>query len=493
MMKSAHLRAALLRAWLQGRLRDEELLRPLLTHLLESCSHCRHVWNETVGPLAQEEEACSTPYAPRTVAPAPLQRPSRVAAEEALENALSTAIDRVLKSWPSLQERTDSAASKVRAEEIVTQLEALNSDQRLAVLEPLAAAFPTSELALALSRRSRQGARQSPGDARHWADLALVAAQDHRRGILLDVRFQTDTREASRSLSALDAEALAMATVGNAERLGGEFPEARKRLEEAETLRLKGSGDPLLWAEMLSLRASLQRDFGELPLAKRGALKAALLYRRCGHRHETGRQLIQVAAVQRDEGRTLLAVHTMQAALSYLDFEQEPALRTSVMDNLALLQAEAGNPQAALETLRQNPPSARATRRSLLHHHWTEARILQALGSEEGAMAILEVVRRGFEELEDLPNATVTTLDLALIHCRLGRPDDVLRLASEALPMLLKMELHHYAAEAFQLMRDAVAVRRLNQEVLRAMLNALQATPPRRRAMLSTGDAGLQN
>lgn len=278
-----------------------------------------------------------------------------------------------------------------------------------------------------------------------------------------------------------DFVAYALALQGNARRLQGEYASAEEFLREAHLELDHGSGDPVVFADVVSYRASLERDRRSFKEAKGLARLALSLYVKAGEDHLAGRILIQLAVTQGDAGEPAEAVASLRDALDLIDFAEEPHLEAMVYENLALFIAQAGDPQRGLEILSEHPIRSRASRRSRAHHQWTHGLIMEMLGDLEAAIEMLDDVRDEFAELGDAPNFAMSSLDLALVYTKIGYTQVVKHLAVEILPVLQQMNIPHEVLSALILFEQAAQSESLNLGFLEKLKNMLADRTPWRK------------
>lgn len=449
-MAESHLSADLLARWLDGEVDDLSLLRALLPHAVSLCAECSRAWDQATagrvpgqGLLAELQHS-----AQREGASSP----------EAIEKALTR--------LRSLKEEVFGKDSGESTEDLLEELLQLPRSERWAAVTSRPERYCRAPLALALLRRSRTVAPRDPEESEHLADLAADVVRHSRRG-----RRRPEQRR--QQAVAADLFALASAMKGNARRLVGEYREAEVLFQEGHALLRQGSGDPLIFADLLGYQGSLYRDLHRLLEAEKVVRRAVRIYRRVGEDHQAGRALVKLATIREEQGRPEAAVRALKAALGLLSFDIEPHLEEVAYGNLALYVAEAGDAARGLKILEENPPRKEAPRRSLLHWEWIEGRILAMLGQHGAAVSAFELVREGFSDLGDAPNAAVSTLELALLYVESGRSREVRDLAAEALPVLLTLDLSDQAVAALILFEQACQTEELSTELLRSLHRTL--------------------
>jgi len=438
-MPASHISADLFARWLDGEVDDLTLLKALLPHAVSQCPDCSSAWRQaTAGRVPGQGLLAELQHAETNGGADPRE-----------------AIERALTQLRGLKEEVLGSAAAEEIEDDLGRLLNASAGTQLRMVEKDPQRYGRPRLVLGLLRRSRSLAPRDPELSEHLASLACQAAAS-----------APHPRRRQQAVVG-DLLALGMALQGNARRLLGEYKRAEEMLDESLTVLDAGSGDPLVFADLLGYRGSLLRDLSRLAESEKVVRRAVQIYRRCGEEHQAGRALLKLATIQGELGGSAAAVRTVRSALGLLDFRVEPFLHEVAYRNLALYTAEVGDPAKGLEILKSHPPMERTARRSLLEREWAEGRILALAGQEEAAMAALDFAREGFAEINDAPNASVSTLELALLYLEKGRVEDVRRLAGEAVPMLFALDLSDRATAGLILFQQATEAETISIELLR--------------------------
>ena len=438
-MAGVHISVDLFGRWLDGEVDDLTLLKALLPHAVSQCPDCSAAWSQaTAGRVPGQGLLAELQHAETDGGADPRE-----------------AIERALTQLRGLKEEVLGSAKAGEIEGDLEEVLSLSRGARGRTVEKDPERYGRPQFVLALLRRSRSLAPRDPELSEQLAWLACKAAA-----------AVTHSRRRQRAVVG-DLLALGTALQGNAHRLLGEYKLAEKMLDDSLTLLDAGSGDPLVFADLLGYRGSLLRDLQRLPEAEKVVRRAVRIYRRCGEDHQAGRALLKLATIETELGHQALAQRSVRSSLGLLSFEIEPHLHEMAYGNLALYVAEGGETSKGLEILQAHPPRERAPRRSLLHREWIEGRILALAGHDEAAIAALDYAREGFAELNDAPNAAVSTLELALLYLEKGRTSDVRRLAGEAVPMLFSLDLSDRATAGLILFQQATEAETISVEALR--------------------------
>ncbi len=273
-----------------------------------------------------------------------------------------------------------------------------------------------------------------------------------------------------------DFQARIAAEVANAYRVNDVLYEADDYMQRAEDLMADGTGDVLLRARILDLKASLrnaERRFEE----SRQCLRAA--------QPSTGvpARPISPAAVSLRAGST--AATTAIRARPAMGGPGSGANRSRADPNLLAIAlhtrvlllnecerfAEARAALAASDLRRRYA----GDRLSLLKLRWEEGRIAAGLGELAEAAAALETVRRGFAARELHYKAGLVALELAIVRLRQGRPvAELSPLLRELIATFRACGIDREAVGAVLLLRQACERERLSLELLRSVMSFLR-------------------
>jgi tetratricopeptide (TPR) repeat protein len=396
-MDKKHFTGSELQELLATTSRHPEQLRRLSAHLFAGCEECRIA-------LSRLQEA-SIPQV-------------KLGAEDytsSLQNALGRALQR--------KEVSDSEAVESRQRRAAELLELSVAQVRERIRrEPRA--FRDPRLVQELLEQVQSMSLMDPPEI-HQACLIV-------RSVIDEI---SETANLASSIKS-DLEARAEAHLGNASRLKGHYREAQAHFQQAYQKLESGTGDPLCMAEILHLEGSLLRDQRHFDDGIASVREAFNIYRRLGDRHRSGRCLVSLALIHRDQGNAREAAQILRSSLDLLDFDSEPVLEPMVQTSLALYTAEAGEPEAALEILRHYPVEEFPTQRLRLFGYWRYGLVLSELKRYPEAAETLSVVYSGFAELGEAHNTALAALDLALAFAHQGDAVPVQHLAHDALRLL---------------------------------------------------------
>ena len=260
-------------------------------------------------------------------------------------------------------------AERRQAREQWAYLQRLSAPQRLLrITNDLS--YRTYGLYEWLLERAKGVVRDDPSGAVDIARLALAVAE----------RLNT---EVYGELTVLETRSAALATLGNAQRLGSDFEAAAASLVEAERLLCEeGAGDPLDIAHVHSLRASLLIDLGRFEEAVGPLGEARKIYGRLRDRHMLGRVDVQealaIGCVDPERGIELLA-----EAQALIDSQREPRLELSIRHSTAIFLCDLGRPQEALDLLQRSAGLYQrfGDRAAQVRRSWLEAKIQRGLGA----------------------------------------------------------------------------------------------------------------
>jgi len=269
---------------------------------------------------------------------------------------------------------------------------------------------------------------------------------------------------------------------GNALRACGDFRRAEPILEFAlDLFEREGSGDPLIWAELKTLLASLSKDLRRFPAAERHLEAALTICQRHGVRSQLGRLLVKKGELYRDMGEPEKGIAAIEEALPYIDLETEPRLYLCAQHNLAHYLHDAGHLEQARQLL--------VTHRELydrfpepwtqLRRLWLEGKIACRLGELEAAEQAFVAVRQGFAEEGMGVDAALASLDLALVWIALGKTRELARLAPEVALILRGQGVEREAMAALLLFEEAALREAATVQMIQTLLHTLR--PERQR------------
>jgi tetratricopeptide (TPR) repeat protein len=444
-MSEHHPRRDALEGFLLSRLPATET-KALVSHLLGGCERCQ---NE-MSPLA------ASMFTPDTA-----PEPSLSAQEEdAYDRAISAAFTRALAHDQALTVERETAGRK--AEEILHA--ALCSETP--VLPEGAISWGLCELLLEKSRELRH---TEPTGMLRLADLARRAADR------LDPALHgADQRT--------DMQARAWAELANAYRINGDFPQAEAAMACALDLRAQGTGDPLLYARVADLNASLlscQRRFKE---AFRMLDLAYAIHRRHSDAHEVGRTLILKGLYTGYAGKPEEGLQLLVRGLPMIDRTRDSKLVFHTLHNILLLRVELGEYEAAQRQLQRMRPlyATHAAWLDLVKLHRLEGEIAAGLGDLVTAEATFQQIRQDLDDAGHAYGASLASLDLAGVWLRQGRTAEVRELVPEIATTFRVLGVEREALSALHMLRNALERDQATLEILQlvgGILRRLQNEP----------------
>ncbi len=428
---------------MDGDLDDRALLLELIAHLAWCCEDCRRAWREAARSRVPGRGLLAEWHHSATI--------EGVCGTDAVDQAR----ERVLK----VREEVFSVEA-ARAPKLLQSLLAFPVQEQVGVVQRTR----TKYVSLALAQLLLESAHKvRVCDPRESKRLAALAREVVKKG-------QSD--RVARAFGK-DLLGTAKALEGNASRLFGEYREAEACFDSAHRILETGSGDPIVFAELLSYRVSLLLDQVQLDQAKVVAGQAISIFQKAGEDHQAGTVLIKKGLIEAGLGVPAQAVKSLGKALELLDAERDPQMVLITHKNLALYIGEAGDPARGLEVLEKYRSEEHTPERIQIFHTWIEGKMRAKLGEYEVATAALESVRNLFAEQGDAPNAAAATLDLALIHAKAGQLEAVQRVALEALPLLLPLDIPDAALAPLILLEETARAQAVTVTLLQRLQRKL--------------------
>jgi transcriptional regulator with XRE-family HTH domain len=315
-------------------------------------------------------------------------------------------------------------------------------------------------LAERVCEASVRAAADSPQEALELADLALLIAEG--------VEGTEDWRQR--------VQGFVWAHIGNARRVANDLSAADEAFTRSWELWRAGAGSPDLLPEwrILSLEASLRRDerrFAEalelLDLASRAA---------GGDPAASGRILLKKEHVYEQMGDQRGALAALVEAAPFVEALGDPrllfALRFNMVDDLCHLERY---PEAAeLLPLVRELAERSSNELDLIRVVWLAARVASGQGKREEAIAGLEQVRRDFTA-RGLPyDASLSSLDLAVLYLKEGRAGEVKDLAREMAPVFTAQGIAREALASLTLFREAVHQQTVTVELTSRIISEIK-------------------
>ena len=290
-----------------------------------------------------------------------------------------------------------------------------------------------------LIERARAQRHASATETLRLAELAVLMAD------------QLAAREAPTT------RARAWAELGNARRIVSDLAGAEVALAEAERLVKEEGGDPVLRAEVLSLRGSLSQDERRFPASIRFLERAIRLYALCGDDQGRARVLIQLGLLHATRGCPAEGRAPVVEAFKIAHAADDTQLKLISAQNLIYLTAECGDAHGATFLIREARPvfELAAPRLDRLRFDWLAARVDADLGFCGAAARQLSCLRQYYGE-EGLPyEVALVSLDLAGIYARQERRGDLKDLVGETAELFRRLGIGRETLAALTLLAQA--------------------------------------
>jgi tetratricopeptide (TPR) repeat protein len=421
-----------LEGFLLGSLPSREV-RAAVAHLLGGCDRCR----------SEMSGLATAMFAPEA-APEPVLSTEE---EASYDRAISAAFVRALEHERTL--RREREEGERQAEEF---FQAQNRSER-----PTLPEGPVSwGLCEALAEKSRSLRHTDPAGMLYLADLARQAADR------LDPEHYGADRRA-------DMQARVWAELANAYRINDDVTQAETAMARALERRTQGTGDPLLYAHIADLNASLlcfRRRFKEL---FRMLDLALAIHRRHSGAHGVGRILILKGIYTALAGRPEEGLQLLVRGLAMIDRKRDPYLVFQALHNVLHLRVELEDYEEARRQLHRMRPlyAAHASWLDVVKLHRLEGEIAAGLGDLVTAEATFQQIRQDLEDAGRGYNAALVSLDLANVWLRQGRTAEVRDLVVEIVATFRGLGVEREALSALHMLQDALEREQAVLEVLR--------------------------
>lgn len=407
------------RETLEGLLRSSLPARDVkatVEHLLGRCDRCKDEM---------------TPLATVMFKPDSAPEPELTAEEDAAyESSISAAFDRALAKERSLFREREEAEEKLEA--------LLQAGAPSAV----PATWGFCEVLIEKSRALRFTDRTG---MLNLAELARRTAES------LDPALHDEEQRK-------DLQARAWAELANAHRLTGDLVQAEVAMVRAHELRLAGSRDPLLYARIADLSATLYCDQRRFPETFRMLDIAQAIYRRHGDPHEVGRVLIMKGLYTGYAGNPEEAIQLLGRGLASIDRARDARLVFHALHNILLFRVELGQFEAATRQLQRMRPlytlHADPTLRIKLRR--IEGQIAAGLGDLERAEELFLQTKQQLEEAGLVYLAALISLDIAAVRLQRNDTVEIRELVVETVATFRALGVQREAMAAILLLREAV-------------------------------------
>jgi tetratricopeptide (TPR) repeat protein len=276
-----------------------------------------------------------------------------------------------------------------------------------------------------------------------------------------------------------DLQARAFAELGNARRITDDFPSAEADFLRAVERARAGTGNLLLFAEIISMAASVYRATRRYDQTFFLLDRAYETYRELGEEHLTGRTLISKGIAKGSRGDLSEAIALLRQAVHLVDCDREPALLLAGIHNLIWFQVDSAQFAKGRTLIRTHDDLYRqhGGRFDLLRLHWLKGRIAAGLGELAEAEAAFLAARAGFAEHRLAYLEALISLDLAILWLRQGRKDEAGVLVEDMLSTF----------HALGIRREALAVLLVTRRPPRRLTPALLRSAAKLQRLEETG------
>jgi tetratricopeptide (TPR) repeat protein len=246
----------------------------------------------------------------------------------------------------------------------------------------------------------------------------------------------------------------------NCRRVQTDFRSTEQAFQASQFYLERGSGDPLLRAEIADLRASFRRLQARFPEALELLGEAVTAYAEIGDRHRVGRALFKKTAIYGEMGQPERALQLLERVIPLLDVHQEPRFRWIVENYRIALLNLAGHNEEAWAALPRARQLVAQVGMAVDHFRlrYLKGIIACDLGRLVEAEAALAEARDGFIEHGLGYDAAEVSMRLAVLLLRQGRTAETKQLAAESLPIFQSRDIHREALAALMIFRQAAAV-----------------------------------
>jgi tetratricopeptide (TPR) repeat protein len=274
-----------------------------------------------------------------------------------------------------------------------------------------------------------------------------------------------------------EVQAAALAVRGNARRALGRLAEAEADLEEArKLLDDPGLRDPALPAEVYWYLGALRKDQGKLEEAGRHLGVAGVLYRALAAPEQAARVLLTLGIVHFRAHAFDAAVAAVEEALALMPPDAEAWLLAYAHYDLAwYLHGRGDLDRAEAELGAHAELLAAAGERVAQHVTWLRARIAWSRSDLRAAGRLYREARAGVLTLGFPFEASLLSLELALVELVQGRTARVKTLAAEALRLLADQEeVEREVRAAVALAEEAARREALTRELIERTIATLE-------------------
>jgi len=336
------------------------------------------------------------------------------------------------------------------------KLKSFSSDRRKNLVQT-AKRFHSWGLCELLCEESVRLATSDVAMAVHVAELAVL------------ISSRLKEHQPAEELWLFQLRAYAWAHLGNSRRVLGELRSSEDAFARSDEWweAAVSMGDVLKYeARILDLTASLRRSQRRLPSAL-ALLDRAIELSQGGDKAQIGRLLIKKAKTYEEMGDLEKSVTLLQEAETFVEPERDPRLELCLRHNLLDTLSKAGHFQDATALLPEVTRLSESLGNPLdaVRLLWSRGRIAAGLGQPAEAIRSLEEVREEFSRRNISYDTALVNLELAALHAREGRTQEVKALAWETLPIFQAQDVPREAVAALAFFVQAAERETLTAEL----------------------------
>jgi hypothetical protein len=274
---------------------------------------------------------------------------------------------------------------------------------------------------------------------------------------------------------AADLSARVHAELANAYRVVDDLPAAERAMAQAETGRLRGTGDLLLAARIFDLAASLRNSQRRFPEALRLLGRAHSLYLKLGEHHLAGRALVSRGTYTAYSGEPEAALGFLLEGMALLEPGRDPQLANAAEHGIAWLLVDLDRPAEARDRLARGDlrRAVAGEPLSLVKLGWLEGRIALGLGDTAAAEAAFVASRESFLAAGQVYNAALVALDLAALWLTAERTAELKPLVGELVATFRVLGIGREALVALLLLERACERDHATVELVRDVVRFL--------------------
>ncbi|HEY2290411.1 MAG TPA: hypothetical protein VGM86_06875 [Thermoanaerobaculia bacterium] len=302
--------------------------------------------------------------------------------------------------------------------------------------------------------------RNDPLQAVDMAHLAIAIAEN------IDLELYTEERQA-------DLLGAAYTALGNSKRIAGDLEGAASALNLAETWLNKGSGDPYERANLISIRASLTTDLGQLEDAAEMLFPAIRIAKRLQDERLEGRLLLQQSSTIGFVD-PVLALGLAERGVIFT--ERESPLELTGRYLISYWTNEVGDPEGALSAIEPY----RYLFAKFEDVYWTgrllnlEAQISRMEGQLDKSEFFFRRLVEHFAEADFEFDLALASLDLAEVLAIQGKTAESIKILGELYPVLQHWKLNGDILRAWLTLKEALRLQSIQDTSFRELAMTLR-------------------